>query len=235
MNAKAEGIYPISFFGDGVTAAFSGREFGLDTHEHFLRELGIEPDSLVLLNQIHSANIVLVSADSRPQRACRADGMITSSPEFALGVLTADCVPVFLYAQDTGVAGIAHAGWKGICFGIVSKMMQAIRQNFKTDPSLVRAAIGPCIRRCCYEVGEELHELFPAFYAAAPVVEGESPKGHVDLVAAVRRQLADEGLLPEQIYDCEICTACSHDRFYSYRREKGISERMLSVIRMRKK
>ena len=86
-------------------------------------------------------------------------------------------------------------------------------------------AIGPCIRQCCYEVGEETLDGFSGFYHSV-----DRGKAYLDLVGKVGAELVGSGVAPNRIYDCEICTACRNDSFYSYRRERGTSERILNVI-----
>ncbi|HTL46584.1 MAG TPA: peptidoglycan editing factor PgeF [Verrucomicrobiae bacterium] len=229
MMIKSGGIYQLDCF-DGVTLGFSGREFDLNRRDEFLKGLSIAAEDLVLLRQVHSANLVLVTAEKKPGRDCPADGMLTRVPGIALGILTADCVPIFFWDPARKAVGIAHAGWRGVYQGIAKKTVQAFRQNFLSRSEDIRVAIGPAIRKCCYEVGHEFEDFFPEFYAR-PKEEGHN--GVMDLVAAVRNDLLAEGITGGHIHDTGLCTACQNEEFYSYRREKETPERILSVICLR--
>lgn len=226
-QSRTQGVYRLDFFGPAVTVAFSGRQFGLDRREDFLRDLAIHPENLVLLKQVHSANLVLVSAEQREYSNCPADGMLTRTPGLALGILTADCVPIYFWDSQKKAVGIAHAGWRGVYQGIAGKMVQAFRQNFLSRPEDIRVAFGPAIRKCCYQVGSEFEDFFPEFFVKQPGPEG---KGFMDLIAAIGRDLAAEGIAANSVHDSGLCTACLSDRFFSYRRERETSERILSVI-----
>ena len=239
------GVCRFDFLGPEILAASSCREFANTDRGKFLSVLGLEEENLVLVRQIHSANLIHVAAGPKEHSSSAADGMVTREEGLVLGVLTADCVPVFFWDSDKRVAAIAHAGWKGIAQGIVPKVVQALRQNFRSKSHSVRVVLGPCIRQCCYEVGAEFQELFPSYFversldgvpagAASDQFQKEvENKGTVHLPAIVRDQLVEEGVDPEKIYDSGFCTSCHNDQFYSVRAEKDTKERMLSVISIR--
>ena len=231
MIKEAEGIYALDCFGPQVTAGFSGREFDAARRSDFLKLAGFAPEKLVLLKQVHSANIVLVSSCYRPGKETQADGMITQIPGVALGILTADCVPVFFCDLSKGVVGITHAGWRGIHHGIIRKMAQAFKQNFMSRSEDIQVAFGPAARKCCYEVGYEFAHIFPDFYSAK--AELKSHKGCMDLIGAIVRELEDEGVRADQIFDSKKCTCCQNDKYFSYRADHGTSERILSVISLK--
>ena len=224
------GVYRIEGFRPGVTLAFSGRQYETLHRDSFLRQAGLDPDQLVLLRQIHSANLVWVRDPQTSFAQCPADGLITQCPEVVLGILTADCVPVFFWDSERRVAAIAHAGWRGVYQGIVTKMVQAFRLNFRTHPESLQIAFGPSIRKCCYEVGQEFEELFPESYAGP---EGDKKQGAMDLTGAIRRELEKEGVPLEAVHDTGLCTSCLNQQFFSFRREKETRERILSVICIR--
>lgn len=229
---KTAGIYTLDCFGDEVVAAFSGREFPRDKWDEYLRELGLNPSELITLRQIHSANLVLVKEGQRPNEETPADGLLTKMPGAVLGIRTADCIPVFLWDPEHRAVGLVHAGWRGLYYGINQKAVQAFRQNFLARPKNIQVALGPSIRKCCYETGPEFRDFFPKFFDKAP--EEGSDKVFVDLVAALKSELTAEGIDPEHIHDCGYCTACRNDAFFSYRKEKETPERILSVIALRR-
>ena len=120
--------------------------------------IGIDPNALTTVKQVHSANAIAVDrAASLSSRA--ADGMATSTPGLALGILTADCQPVLLGDPETGIVGAAHAGWRGALSGIIESTIRAMVELGAHRKS-IRAAVGPAISQPNYEVGPEFHQAF---------------------------------------------------------------------------
>jgi YfiH family protein len=159
----------------------------------------------------------------------RADALLTALPGTVLTILTADCVPILLYDPVRRVIGAVHAGWKGSRLGIAAKTVRKMGERFGSRPGEVLAAIGPAIGGCCYEVGPEVAEHFRGYEGAViPSATGGNPR--LDLKAVNRRQLLDAGVLPEHIETSPVCTACEHERFFSYRREGGCDGRFMSCI-----
>jgi YfiH family protein len=177
-------------------------------------------DALATLYQIHSAEVVAVeqpfATDARP----KADAMVTSIPGIALGVLTADCVPVLFADGEAGVIGAAHAGWKGALYGVVDNTVAAM-ERLGAARSNIRAAVGPCIRQASYEVGPE----FPAAFIKdrqenwAYFQRGDRD-GHFqfDLAGYVVLRLQQAGIAAGNIDDLKLDTRDDEERFFSYRR-----------------
>lgn len=182
------------------------------------RALGIEGDRLLSLYQIHSPDVVVVEDPWLPGDGPQADGMVTTRPGIALGVLTADCAPVLFADPEAGVVGTAHAGWKGALSGVLEATvdtmltMGAARQR-------IAAALGPCIRQPSYEVGPEFTDRFVADDAANRRFFRPSGRdGHslFDLAGYVlgRLDALDLGTVEDTGGD-----TCAEDRLYfSYRR-----------------
>ena len=213
---------------------------------------------LVSPRQIHSDIIHCISEP--PLEPLAGDGLITRTPEILLGIQTADCLPIILVDSKRRAAGVFHAGWRGTVKRIVEKGVGEMQRWFATNPRDIRAAIGPGIHGCCYEVGPEVREKFESQFAYAgglfreakesdPVREkypllfltarapghGELPsKIFLDLAEANRRQLIDAGVLPKNIEASPLCTACSTDLLFSYRAEKGATGRMMGVAGIKK-
>jgi len=212
-----------------VIAAYSERSFDATKRSEFLKIFGLQPEQLFLVKQVHGENIVRVQSDFAPTGAIMADGLITDVKGIALGILTADCVPVFFWDSAKQVIGLAHAGWRGAVHGIAAKMVSAFQQNYGSQVEDIRVGLGPCIRQDAYQVGSEFEALFPGFYQAGNV-EG---KGQLDLAGFVRKSLVGAGILTHHVEDSGLCTFKEADHFYSYRRENQTTERMLSLISMR--
>ena len=193
-----------------------------------LERFGVTPETFAGVKQVHGAEILKISSDrSIPSATFEADALITRVPGLALGVFTADCLPVFFYDPGARAAGIAHAGWRGLRAGILEKTVRMLNREFASDFRILRAAIGPAIRKCCYEVGREFADYFPESFSPGPDPE----KGMMDLSSEARARLEGAGLLAGHIADSGICTACSNSQFFSARRGDA-AERILSFIRI---
>ena len=222
------GVYRLGSLGRGVIAGFHSRIFDNTQREKFLSLLGLRPDGLVMVKQVHENKVVVAEHPDRSFLETAADGIVTRVPGLALGIRTADCVPVFFWDEVHRVAGIAHGGWKGVKAGIIQQMLKTFEKKFKVRPAGLRIAIGPSIRRCHYEVGKEFLGYFPGFYFAK-----DASKGYLDLVGAIKSRLVKRGVPEGQIGDTGLCTVCENAKFFSYRAENQTPERMLSVISIR--
>lgn len=212
---------------------------------------------LATLRQIHSDLIHCIS--KAPREPLAGDGLITNAPGILLGVQTADCLPVLLVDAKRRAVGVFHAGWRGTVRRIVEKGVGEMRGCFGTHPRDIKAAIGPGIHSCCYQVGEEVRvnfesqftyaaDLFREVKESDPVREkypllfltARAP-GHselptnifLDLVEANRRQLLAAGVLRRNIDASPLCTACRADLLFSHRAEQGVAGRMMAVAGIR--
>lgn len=201
------------------------------------RALRVEPESLVTVHQIHSADVVEVTAPWTWEDAPQADAMVTAAPGIALGVLAADCAPVLFADKNARVIGAAHAGWKGAMTGVMEATIDAMVKLGATRNGIA-AAIGPCISRESYEVGPEFRDRFIDADAANTkwFASSETP-GHFmfDLpgYAEARLHAADIGAVAVLGH----CTYREGQRFFSYRRATHRKEpdygRQISAIALR--
>jgi polyphenol oxidase len=150
--------------------------------------------------QVHGTRVVVDGQDGE-----EADGQVTSRAGVAAIVLVADCLPVAL--AGPGAAGVVHAGWRGLAGGVLEAGVAAA--------GAVAAAIGPGIGPCCYEVGDDVRAVF-----------GTSGRT-LDLKAVARARLRDAGVT--EIHDCGLCTACDAERFFSHRRDRGVTGRQAGL------
>ena len=183
-----------------------------------LAQLGLAEDRLVTCHQVHGAEVVMVRAPWRHEDRPRADAMVTRVKGLALGILTADCVPVLFADEREGLIAAAHAGWRGALMGVIEATVAALMREGAVRDRL-RAGIGPCIGFNSYEVGPEFPAPFlaqdpanAAFFRAAP-----RPRHHLfDLGAYVRARLRAAGV--KRIEAAGGDTAGESARFFSYRR-----------------
>jgi hypothetical protein len=209
-----------------IIAASCGRGYPNEAHPSFVRALGLTPECLRTVRQEHTADVVTVDlSDAGWAPLPVADALATAAAGLPLGIYTADCVPVFIFDPVSKAVGLAHAGWKGLWKGVLENLVLAMVRNFGSHAENLRIAVGPCIRSCCYEVGEEFRKFFPDFYG---IPDGKA-RAHVDLVAAAFRRLTDSGVPADSILDSGICTSCRNASFYSARCGDG-PNRILSVL-----
>ena len=195
--------------------------------------MGVAPEALVTVNQVHSPDVVTVTGplDGRP----RADAMVTATPGLALAVLTADCQPVLFADAQAGVIGAAHAGWRGALEGVLEATVQAM-ETLGARREAISAVIGPCISQAAYEVGPEFLDAFrdedPAntrFFA-----NGAGDRLLFDLPGFGLHRLRAAGVGRAEWV--RHCTYRDSERFYSFRRTTHSGEadygRLISVIRL---
>ena len=175
---------------------------------------------LATLKQIHSATCV--EAHGRSGALGQGDALLENAAGSTVAVRTADCLPILLADEKKRAVAMVHAGWRGTVAEIARHAVAAMREQFGSDPASLRAAIGPGIGKCCYEVGPEVAAHF-----------GEQGKAHIDLAAANRRQLIESGVTAGKIYASNLCTQCGAREFHSYRRDKEAAGRMYAFAGIR--
>jgi YfiH family protein len=208
---------------DGIYRCCAFQEFLWQSHGFGTRAANPEAD--VTLRQIHSD--LVLNADGLTDRQCEGDALITNKPHLSIGVRTADCVPILLLDSRQRAIAAVHAGWRGSAHAIVRATLRKMNADFGTEPADIYAAIGPCIRECCYEVGQEVAERFCVTF---PEWTPHAGKRHVDLAEANRRQMLSAGVPVSSIFDIQTCTSCQIESFYSFRREPQNPGRLLSAI-----
>lgn len=206
----------------------------IENRARIASSVGVAPDQLVTVHQIHSPDVVTVTQAWTPATAPKADAMVTNRRGIGLGVLAADCTPVLFADTNTKVIGAAHSGWKGAWSGVLEATIDAMTKLGATPASMV-AAIGPCISRDAYEVGPEFRERFMERNADDAVWFTPSARDNhfmFDLTAYVAARLAAAGI--GTIERLDLCTYADEQRFFSYRRTTHRGEpdygRQISVI-----
>ena len=213
--------------------------------------LGFDTNRLLTMNQVHGSNVLTIDKPVNDisftgLSKISADAIITNQCGIAIGVLTADCVPILLLDPVKKVIGIVHAGWRGTVKGVVQKAIDAMVKQFDTDKQTILAAIGPSIGPCCYKVDEvvikELGVLAPdkgirgqgSGFGVAEFIKKQDNTWKLDLKKANFVQMLDIGLLEKNISVENLCTSCRNDIFFSYRADGRITGRQLNFIMMKK-
>lgn len=196
----------------------SGRE--KENVKALFEKLDIDPSKILGLHQVHGTDIVKIVTDKDLQeynktQTHNADAWLLGREDTGVLILTADCVPLFVWDDKGSFVGLAHCGWRGVAGGLPSKITQAVKEAGAKDAK-INAFIGPHINSCCFEVKEDVSSQF----SKEAVIEREG-KLFVDLTKEIILQLTKEGLKEEDIkHGCACqCTCCNGEDFFSYRRD----------------
>ncbi len=200
-------------------------------------ELGIPADRILLPHQVHGVEVRRIGEDflslaeaDRKEVLEGVDAVVTDVPEVCIGVSTADCIPVLLYDGAHHATAAIHAGWRGTVGRIVEKTVDAMRDSFHTDPSDLRAVIGPGISLANFEVGDEVYEAFAQKGFPMERIARRFAKWHIDLPLCNALQLRKTGVREENIQDSGICTYDHCDEYFSARRLGVASGRIYTGI-----
>jgi YfiH family protein len=189
-----------------------------ENRERAVASLGHARREIATAYQIHSRRVVEVDAPWQPGSGPEADGMVSTRRGVAIGIMTADCVPVLLADAEAGVVGAAHAGWRGALSGIVEETVAAMVAR-GARPERIHAAVGPCIGPASYEVGMDLRRAFLDQDDANGRFFGSAERsGHYlfDLGGYVRQRLDRIGV--GYISSIPRDTCAEAESFFSYRR-----------------
>lgn len=193
----------------------------VQSNRALLQKRIMQQPNIVWLNQTHSINVTLAE---RANSTVPTDASITTQTGLACCVMTADCLPVYFWTKGGGTVGVAHAGWRGLANGILSKTLASF-----AEPAHVVCGLGPCIGPNAFEVGDEVKRAFANLpgYESCFVASHNQGKYLADLPRLAELQLKQLGVA--QVYRSDLCTVALADRFYSYRRE-GQTGRMANLI-----
>lgn len=188
------------------------------------------PAGVLTVRQVHGNEILAVGKGESPPRPGQAkcDGIATDVPGLPVGVYTADCVPLLLYAPRVHAVAAVHAGRRGTAKDVAAEALKVLFSRFGADPADIIAAIGPSIGPCCYRVGGEVAGQFdPRF------LKKTADGFFLDLKFANLAALLHAGLRRENVEVLPPCTCCSPALFFSYRRDRGIIGEHLNFIGLR--
>ena len=218
---RAGGVSTGAFASMNLSYWVGDDERAVDTNWERLRRRVPALKLVARLNQVHGN---VVHAATRDTAALRppGDGIVTAEPGVMLGIFSADCVPILMVDSKRKIAGALHAGWRGVIADIADAGVRAMDQ-LGARASDIRAAMGPSIGSCCFEVDAELADRFDREIDGAKnhTGAGRPGKAVINLRAIVRDQLERAGLVPANIASVGPCTRCAPDRFFSRRAAGG--------------
>ena len=217
-----------SFFDSGdVFACTSHNDFDysiIKNKKSFIKNLKLNNSNIAVPSQTHSNNVKVVNTNSTYNNT---DGLVNYGSNKILTLLTADCVPIFIYDKIKKNISLVHSGWRGLSTGIFFNAMDIL---FKANNSIkdFKFVMGPSIKKCCYEVDIKVYSKFDKkFYELK-----NDGKAMLDLQSVLLNQILSYGVFTSNVLIDKECTKCSYKKFFSYRREKGNSGRMLSIFNL---
>ncbi len=235
----------------GVSAEpFSAMNLGLNLGEDndlveinrclFVKALGAGNPEIYTIRQTHGTRVVQIDDAAIPAveyRQAQGDALMTRLPGIAIGVLTADCIPILLMDPVQRAVAAVHAGRQGSLLRIITHVVRRMQDAYGTEPKHLRAAVGPGIEARCYDIGETLaREVGERFPHADPFLQEEDGAHYLDLRKMNHGDLQAAGLREAHIHHVDLCTACEVQTFYSYRRSRGgQTGRMMSLVMLRER
>jgi YfiH family protein len=236
LGGVSEGGFGSLNFAVGNGEIKDSEENVFENHRIAAEVFGLDVTDICRSVQTHTTVVEVVGNSDRGRGLTTekfdrgVDGLVTKEKNLLLSIRVADCVPVLLCDPDSEICAAVHAGWRGTVGGItknaVEKMVSlgAKREN-------ILAAIGPCIGKCCYEVGRELYEEFLS--VSSEYSEFFEPRGEkfmLDLNLANIKILSEAGILPENISTADLCTKCNEAHFFSHRRQGAVRGTLSAMI-----
>ena len=201
-----------------------------ENYKRFCASAGFDYESLTASAQDHNTFVRAVTSSDRgvgiykPRDLQSVDALITNEKGVTLVTYYADCTPLFIVDTKNKAIGLAHAGWRGTVGRIGEKVVRKMIELYGTDPADIKAAIGPAISVCCYEVDKPCADNFLALddlETSRFVFPKENGKFMIDLLETNRQILVKSGVKPENITISDLCTNCNSELLWSHRATKG--------------
>lgn len=206
--------------------------------DHVLVQLQekIGAHSIIFNHQVHrTTGHIITHTKDIPQTLLTTEGdfFITNQPGIALGILTADCLPLVLYSREKHVVSLIHAGWKGAAQGIIQKAITSLKTEFSIDPATLDVLCGPAAQICCYEVKDDFYHHFKNDPAATNCFEQRDHRLFFSL-SRYTNALLDIYAIPQNHRDfsSHYCTICT-DKYYSYRKDKKTEYRNITLVSLK--
>ena len=182
-----------------------------NNRKNLAKKLNYKYEDLVYMNQVHGNHVQVVTKES-PKLIDNCDGLITNEKDLPLMVMVADCIPILLHDEKTGVIAALHAGRNSTFQKIVQIALDIMTKQFDCKTQDIKAILGPSIQKCCYEVSIEMANIVASNFGEQ-FVDGR----YIDLQGINKSILESNGVLDIEV--SPICTQCSNEPYYSYRKD----------------
>jgi polyphenol oxidase len=195
----------------------------------------LKMEQFFVVNQVHGEKILVIDrplADFIVPEPPQFDAIITDQPGVAIGIKTADCVPIFFVDKVKRIIAVAHAGWRGTALAIAATVVHTLIKEFGCRTDDLIAAVGPAIGPCCYQVDELVFDAMKMQKDRESFLSPcrEQGKWMLNLPLANRLQMIGKGIPDRNICIANYCTSCNRDMFYSHRGGGGNTGRQLNFI-----
>lgn len=220
------------------TRGGDSRENVLQNTKILAEAMELDPEKIFLANQVHGDQVLILEEDPAgcvsKYHHLDYDAIVTQQKGVAIGVLTADCLPIMLYDPKREVIGIVHVGWRGTCLNVVGNVIAKLKKAFQVDPQDLIVGLGPSIGECCYEV--DIKVVRSIKNSTSRWKEFIKPlkanRYTLDLVGLNVHQLLQADVPQGNIVRVNACTACNSKIFFSHRASKGKTGRQLNLIQL---
>lgn len=241
-NNKVEHCFTLKdlTFGDNSNF-YEIKDLAIENYNKISSALNIDPKNIVRPMQTHTNCVKNVTNEKGIfiKELDNVDGLLTNETNEILSLTFADCTPIFLYDPEKNVIGNIHSGWKGTVKKIAKVAVEKMIKDYNSNPKDIIACIGPTIRKCHFEVEEDVKEMFlNSFEDEEIIMKGEVKNGiqkyYIDAVLANIKLLKSLGLKSDNIIDSKICSVCDCNLIHSYRVDKEKAGRNTSLICLKK-
>jgi len=192
--------------------------------QHLASKYSFDINKLHYMNQIHSS---IVKNISQIENAQTCDALITNQKNTPLMVMVADCIPILFYDKINDVIAVAHAGRIGTFEDISTKTINKMIKEYNCDVSNIHVTLGPSIQKCCYEVSQQIADSVSKNFGKEFV-----NKRYIDLQGINIKQLLKIGIKQKNIEISSVCTKCSNQPYFSYRKDNSCG-RFVGLIMMK--
>jgi len=198
-------------------------------HLNYANYLNYDINRLVHMNQVHGNKVIIIDKQSDLNSIPQCDALITQETDIPLMVMVADCIPILVYDPIQKVIAVIHAGRAGVFNKIIVETINIMSKNFKTKARDLNIVLGPSIRSCCYEVGEEVkRQAYKLDYNYA--IKSNKSSLTLDLISIIQKQLTELNTDRTKIEIFPYCTSCRTDLFFSYRAENNLTGRFSGLL-----
>ncbi len=216
-----------TFKGDGINFRSSAKEQE-ESYKKIFETIGLDINTKVKPNQHHTSNVRCIEKIMTLDELANVDGLITDKKNLALTTTNADCILFFMYDPIKKVIANVHSGWKGTFQKIAEKTIIKMKNNYNSNPEDILIFINPSIRKCHFEVEDDVKDLCEEIFGFTKktnefIVKDEKKenvqKYYIDTIKINKILFKELGIKEENIIDCEICSVCNKEKVHSYRVE----------------
>ena len=196
-----------------------------DSYNMICDLLGVDGKEVTKPFQFHTDKVEKIEKVLTPEEIGEVDGLITDKKGLVLATTNADCILYLLYDKEKKVIGNVHSGWRGSYQRIIEKAIDKMIEEYDSIPEDIIVCICPSIRKCCFEVSQDVRDMFYNKFSFLPnideyIVDGKRPeKYYIDTVGINNELLISKGILKENIHDSNICSVTHSDMIHSFRAE----------------